>query len=699
MINPVNYRLRKENIDLSMPLIDRLLIARDLNPLDLKGDFKDLYDPYLINDMEIAVSRILRARKKKEHILIYGDYDCDGITSTITLLKGLKKIGVNCDYYIPRRLIDGYGMNMNSIYDILDDDYTLVITVDCGITNINEIETLMENGIDVIVTDHHECKEVLPKALAILDNKRPDNLYPFIELCGAGMAYKLISAIYEEIGMLGEEKELLIYTTLGTVADVMPLIGENRIIVKEGLKLIKNTDKPSIKNLLRVAGKLETIETFQAQDIAFYLGPLINASSRVGDISYAINLLMTDNEEEAHKYADMLSDFNTERKKIEKEITDEAFEQIIKNYDFNSLAPIVVYGTNWHKGVIGIVASRIVDKFHRPTIILSIPDDGTNYHGSCRSYGDIDMMKLLNYANEYILSYGGHKGAAGLTVENKNLNNFIKKLREYASINFHEEDFIPENIVDTEILPDEITLENFDKLSKLEPFGEKNKEPIFICKNLKTKIIKKIGSKAGFENAHLKITFSTQKDSLSVIDGVGFYLSDYVDLLPSGRNVDVVFKLGDNIWNDKRKIQLIITDIIYNPIFKEGLTIEEDSLYLEDIVTIPEILEEYGLKEEELLPDKNEYINVFKDLEKMIKEPDNSIIITNLNYLAPVISSRIGMEINPFKLSRILEVLDESNNITLKRMLFDKVLITKPLEDKPKIRLTLTSKYKKNHNI
>lgn len=180
---------------------------------------------------------------------------------------------------------------------------------------------------------------------------------------------------------------------------------------------------------------------------------------------------------------------------------------------------------------------------------------------------------------------------------------------------------------------------------------------------------------------------------------MGFYLSDYVDLLPSGRNVDVVFKLGDNIWNDKRKIQLIIADIIYNPIFKEGLTIEEDSLYLEDIVTIPEILEEYGLKEEELLPDKNEYINVFKDLEKMIKEPDNSIIITNLNYLAPVISSRIGMEINPFKLSRILEVLDESNNITLKRMLFDKVLITKPLEDKPKIRLTLTSKYKKNHNI
>lgn len=188
---------------------------------------------------------------------------------------------------------------MNSIYDILDDDYTLVITVDCGITNITEIETLMDEGIDVIVTDHHECKEVLPKALAVLDNKRPDNSYPFVDLCGAGMAYKLIAAIYEELGIKGKEKELLIYTALGTVADVMPLINENRIIVKEGLELIKTTNNPSIKNLLRVSGKLESRDTLTAQDIAFYIGPLINASSRVGDISYAINLLMTDDEEKS----------------------------------------------------------------------------------------------------------------------------------------------------------------------------------------------------------------------------------------------------------------------------------------------------------------------------------------------------------------------------------------------------------------
>lgn len=699
MINSINYKLRKEDIDLTMPLTDRLLIARDLNPLDLKGDFENLYDPYLINDMEIAVSRILRAKKNKERILIYGDYDCDGITSTISLLKGLRKIGINCDYYIPRRLIDGYGMNMNSIYDILDDDYTLVITVDCGITNITEIETLMDEGIDVIVTDHHECKEVLPKALAVLDNKRPDNSYPFVDLCGAGMAYKLIAAIYEELGIKGKEKELLIYTALGTVADVMPLINENRIIVKEGLELIKTTNNPSIKNLLRVSGKLESRDTLTAQDIAFYIGPLINASSRVGDISYAINLLMTDDEEKAFQYADRLLEFNEERKKIEKKITDEAFEQIIKNYNFNSLAPIVVYGTDWHKGVIGIVASRIVDKFNRPTIILSIPSDGNCYHGSCRSYKDIDMMKLLKYANEYILSFGGHKGAAGLKVESKNLDNFIKKLKEYANMNFKEETFIPENIIDTEIFPEEINLNNFDELCKLEPFGEKNKEPIFICKNLKTKVIKKIGSKAGSENAHLKITFSTPKDELNIIEGIGFYLGEYADLLPSGRSVDVIFKLADNVWNNKRTIQLLVSDIIYKPIFKEGLTVEEDSLYLEDIVSIPEIMEEYNLKEDELLPNKNEYINVFKNLEKMLEEPNNSIIITDISYLASIISTRIEREINPFKLSRILEVLDESNNITLKHMLFDKVLVTKSINDNPKIRLTLTSKYKKNHNI
>ena len=576
MVNPTTYKLKKENIDMSMPLIDRLLIARNISTTQLEGNYANLYDPYLINDMEIAVSRILRAKKNKEHVLIYGDYDCDGITSTLTLIKGFREIGINCDYYIPRRLLDGYGMNMNSVYDILDDDYTLVVTVDCGITSFKEIETLQENGIDVIVTDHHDCKNELPKALAVLNNKRPDNEYPFVELCGAGMAFKLISALFEELGMQGEEKKYIIYTAMGTVADVMPLIDENRIIVKEGLELIKNSNLYSIKHLLRVAGKLENIDKLTAQDIAFYIGPLINASSRVGDINCAINLFMSNTEEEAIYNADMLLKFNTLRKEIEKKIVEEAFSQIIENYDFNSLSPIVVYGNDWHKGVIGIVASRIVDKFHRPTIILTKNNEETIYHGSCRSYKNLDIMDILKYAEQHILQYGGHPGAAGLTIHQDSLKDFIKGLKEYSIINFNQEMFIPETEIDIEMKPEEISLENFDKLIALEPFGQMNNEPIFICHNLKTKIIKKIGTKAGSENAHLKATFSLPTDSLSVINGVGFFMGDYADLLPSGRNVDVIFKLADNVWNGTRSVQLMIQDILYHPVYKEGTTIEEE---------------------------------------------------------------------------------------------------------------------------
>lgn len=699
MITPINYRLKKDYIDMSMPLIDRLLISRDLNYELLEGSYEDLNDPYLINDMEIAVSRILRARKNKEHVLIYGDYDCDGITSTVTLLKAFREIGINCDYYIPRRLIDGYGMNINSIYDILDEDYSLVITVDCGITALNEVKILQENGVDVIVTDHHECKEQLPPAIAVLDNKRKDNEYPFPELCGAGMAFKLVSAVFEELEMKGCERKYIIYTAIGTVADVMPLIKENRIIVKEGLKLLRETDNVSITNLLRVAGKLETRETLSAQDIAFYIGPLINASSRVGNVETAIKLLLTNNEEEAINCADELNGFNTKRKKIEKEITDAAFNQIIKNYNFMSMNPIVVYGDDWHKGVIGIVASRIVDKFNRPTIILSKGKDENTYHGSCRSYKDIDMMQMLKYAEKYIVQYGGHKGAAGLTVNADNLDGFINSLNEFALSNFNQEMFIQETEVDIEIKPEEITLENYDKLLQLEPFGNKNAEPVFICKNLKTKMLKKIGSKEGSQNAHLKVMFSLPDNNLEVLNGIGFFNGDYCDLVPCGRNVDVIFKLVDNNWNGKRTVQLIIQNILYSPIIKEGLSVEEDSLYSEDIVSIDDIIEEYGVKEEELIPTKNEYISIFKAIVELIKEPNNSIIITNLTYLAPVVSTRINAEVSPFKLSRVLEVLDESNNITFKRLLFDNVLITSPTEGKEKIRITQTSKFKKNHRL
>lgn len=698
MINRILYKLKNDKVDSSMNLIDRLLVARDILPSQLKVSSHSFHDPYLIKDMDLAVKRIAKAIKNQEKVIIYGDYDTDGISSTVSLKKGLKMLGLDVDYYIPRRLIDGYGININSVFDIIDSDYSLVITVDCGITAMKEVQTFNDFGIDVIITDHHECKEELPKAVAVLDNKRPDNEYPFEGLCGAGMVFKLLSALFEFMGRKGEEKEILKYTTLGTIADVMPLLDENRAIVIEGLNQIKTSQETSIMNLLRAADKLDTREDLTAQDIAFYVAPLINASSRVGDINYALRLLFTKDEEEAVKCADKIKSFNEKRKKIEKEITDNAFEQIVKNYNFSQFTPIVVAGENWHKGVIGIVASRIVDKFHRPAIVLSL--EGDAYHGSCRSYADVNIIEMLNYAKETIAQYGGHVGAAGLTVKADMLDSFKKKIAEYMMSKYSNiEDFIPVKEVDIEIKPEELTLDNYEKIQALEPFGQANQEPVFLCKGLKTNVIKRIGQKEGAEGAHLKITFSLPGDNLTTISGISFFQGDYADILPSGKSVDIICKLSKNTWQGKTSLQLMVENIIYFPVYQSGTTVEEDDLYREEAVQIEDIIDEYGVKEEDLIPNKNEYIKVYQALAKMLLETNNKIMITHLHYLTSILSTKTGLELTPFKVSRILDVLEDSNNITYKNLPFDEILISHPDKTKPRIRLSETNTFKKIHKI
>ena len=698
MINQKRYNLKKK-IEKGLPLKDRLLISRGLSYDQISGTIDDLYDPYLINDMEIAVSRIKEAIQNGERILIYGDYDADGITSTVIMLKGLRELGAKCSHYIPKRLEDGYGMNMESTFDILSEGYSLVITVDCGITGIEEVEFLQENNVDVIITDHHTCKETIPSAVAVLDNKREDSTYPFTEICGAVMAYKVISALYEEFQKSGDEQKYLTYAAIGTICDVMPLIDENRIIVSEGLKEIKETNDVSFICLLNAAGKLNERKNLTAQDIAFYIGPLINAASRIGDVNYAVNLLMTNIEDEALECSLKLKSFNEKRKEAEKYIYCQAVQQVLSTYNFNSFNPIVVYGEGWHRGVIGIVAAKLEEQFSRPVIVLSKEPGDNIYHGSCRSYKDINMMQMLNYASNHILQFGGHKGAAGLTVREEDINSFILKLNEYASINFDQSMFLDVGEIDLEIYPEEITIENLEEIKSLEPFGEANKEPIFVCRNLRTKVIKKIGTKQGSENAHLRITFSHDSNPLNVFDGVGFFLADYADILPSGQLVDVVFKLAENTWNGKTNIQMLVQDIIYNPKYRDGISTDEDSIYVDGLISISDIINEYSVKQEELLPSKQEYMAVYSCIGSMLSEPNNLIIITTLNYLSAMISTRINWEITPFKLSRILEALGESNHITFNRMQNDQIIIAPPLKNKAKLKLSQTTAYKKNHSV
>ena len=699
MINNVDWSVKYMESNMSLPLIDRIIECRNIDTNDLNKTYNDMYSPFLMNDMDIAVMKIDTIRTQNKKVLIFGDYDVDGTTATKVLYGFLHDIGIDCDYYIPDRIAEGYGISEEGVDYILENEYDLVITVDCGVTAVSQIEMLQNLGVEVIVTDHHECKEELPPAIAVIDCKRSDNTYPFKYLAGVGVALKLCQALCEELELGDLWKKYITFAALGTVADVVPLKDENRIIVKEGIEAIKHTDDLAIKNLLRVSDKLDKVSKLTASDIAFYIAPRINASSRVGSVHLVMGLFLTNNKEEAYNYAEELEKLNTMRKEMEASIFAEANAYLLDNYNFKSSKPIVVYGTSWHKGIIGIVASKLVGFYNKPTIVLTKEEGGTEYHGSCRTFGDIDIMSILSYAKDYIKTYGGHEGAAGLTVEEKNLENFINKVNEYCLMNFSEDSFRKIEEAEMVISSDDITLENAESLNILEPYGAENKELIFICRDLKIRQMKKIGSKKGSENAHLKATFVDRNNSLKTFDAIGFYMSDYFDVLPNGKNVDVLFSLSVNEWNNNKNVQLMIKDIHFDIIFDEGTTIEESDLFADDVITLEDIYEDSGISPEELLPKKEDYVDIYKQLAILFREPNNEIMLTDLNLLTVILATRIQRELTPFKLDRVLEAIDEAGYIDYRKLLFDKIILAPARKEKPKTKITLTNIYKKNHQI
>lgn len=678
MIKKIDWDIKVD--DMSLDFKDRLFSSRDLTKKDLNLSINDIHDYIDLNDIDSAVMRISLAIRKKENILIFGDYDVDGVMSTFSLTDFFcNKLGHHVDYHIPDRLTEGYGISDIAVDKILQEKkYSLIITVDNGISAIMQIQRLVDAGIDVIVTDHHECKEVLPNAYAVIDCKRPDNTYPYREMCGAGVVLKLIWALCDEFG-LDESvwKSYIEYTAIATIADVMPLVDENRVIVQEGLNMIKHTKNLSIINLLRVADKLEKIDSLTSSDIAFYIAPLINASSRIGSVNTVMELLFTDSQEDALKLSDELKKLNEKRKEIETNILNEANAFLIKNYDFESINPIVVYGNNWHKGVIGIVASRLVDLYSKPVIVLSKTEDGL-YHGSCRNYGSINMIKMLDAVSECIFNYGGHEGAAGVTIEEKNLNNFIEAINNYAYNNFSADTFKPVLKSDMLVNLNEITLENYNYINNFEPFGEGNHDPVFVVKGVKITSLRKIGQKEGAENAHLKITVVDKNKSIA-IDGIGFYRSDYASIISVDDVVDIMFKPNINEWNGQRIPQMLIQDIHCSLPIKEGTSIEEDTMYREDGIGIAEMAEEYMIDINEYIPTKDECFYAFKALCHYIGQQPNRILIADLDILSLIINGIVksrGFNINPFKLARIIEINTEAGYFNFKRTLWGEIILS-----------------------
>lgn len=505
----------------------------------------DFYDPFLMPDMEIAVNRIIKAIDEKEKVIIYGDYDVDGITSITVLKKFLKDRGLDVDSYIPNRLDEGYGLNKNAIDSIVKQKYSLMITVDCGISGLEEVDYANSFGLDTVITDHHEPAETLPKALAVVDAKRKDNKYPFNQLAGVGVVFKVIQAISKRFNL--EEKEYLKYLDLvcvGTISDIVPLVDENRVISKLGLKLVEVTRNIGLKALLKSTGA----KTVDSSTISFCVAPRVNACGRLGYEQEALELFLTDNIVKAEEIARRLNKYNSERQQKEIKIFNEAIEMIEQGEKNKNC--IILGKENWHHGVIGIVSSKVTEMYYKPSILICFEDDDGK--GSGRSIQGFDLHEALGKCQKHIERFGGHSMAIGITIKKSEFDEFKQDVEKYTE-NTNIKELIPIIKIDKEITIDDINMETIKELKKLEPYGEANKMPLFIYKNLKIDSIRALS-----EGKHIKLTL---KDKNVVIDAIGFNMGNLVNEYLLGDKIDVVGSLEINKFNGKESIQLNLKDI------------------------------------------------------------------------------------------------------------------------------------------
>ena len=526
----LNRNIKEENIDVF------------LNPT--RNNF---YDPFLMPDMKIAVERIIKAINNKEKMIIYGDYDVDGITSITVLKSFLEDRGVYVDSYIPNRLEEGYGLNKAAIDGIIKEGYKLMITVDCGISGIEEIEYANSLGLETIVTDHHEVGDELPNAIAIVDAKRKDNQYPCRDLAGVGVVFKLIQAIGIKLGL--EEKEYLKYLDIvcvGTISDIVPLVDENRVITKLGLMLVAQTKNMGLRSLLISSG----YKNIDSTTISFGIAPRINACGRMGHADEALKLFLSKDVYEVNELTKRLNDYNTLRQEKERAIYEDAVNQIEKNKLYENCA-IVVAGENWHHGVIGIVSSKITDLYFKPSILLCYEDDLAK--GSGRSIPGFDLHEALMKCQNTIDRFGGHAMAIGITIKRDKFEEFKKEFEKIAKEEKIDE-IIPIINIDAKINLNEINKEIVESLKKLEPFGEGNKMPVFAFKNLKIDSIRALS-----EGKHIKLIL---KEGNSIINAIGFNLGYLVDEYKIGDKINVVGSLEINSFNGVDNLQINIKDVM-----------------------------------------------------------------------------------------------------------------------------------------
>lgn len=537
-------------------LLSSALVSRGIKDSEnaskfLKPDLKDLHDPFLLPDMDKAVDRIIKAVSNGEKVVLYGDYDADGVTGISILYDFLLGLGGKVDYYIPDRLEEGYGLSVEALGLLIDKGAELIVTVDCGITAIEEAAFAREKGIDMVITDHHECKGGLPDAHAIVNPCKPGCRYPFKELAGVGVVFKLINAICMKLSLGDLHLRYLDLVAVGTIADIVPLKDENRVIAKYGLDMIPSSSNTGLRALLNKSGlEGKAIGSFE---VGYIIGPRINAAGRTGDATEAVKLFTTGDVAEALGIAEELEKANILRQGIEQTIYNQAIEIIESQIDIEQEKFIVAAKERWHHGVIGIVASRITERYYKPCILISI--DGDMGTGSGRSVESFNIFNALKYCEDLLEKYGGHELAAGLRIRRESINEFRRQINEYANRVMVGETLIPKIRIDAYVDDGrELNLESAKELELLAPFGPGNPVPVFGFRDVGISEVRGVGS----NSKHLKLKLDSEGLKL---DAIGFNMGSAAGFLQEGDTLDVAARIELNCWNSTTCVQLNLLDI------------------------------------------------------------------------------------------------------------------------------------------
>lgn len=553
----VNSLTNKLNID---SVLAKLLAQRHIETFEeakhfFRPSLDDLHDPFLMKDMDLAIQRIEKAIRQNENILIYGDYDVDGTTAVSLVSTYLLGLYNNVATYIPDRYKEGYGVSYQGIDFAADNEFTLIIALDCGIKAIEKVDYAKSKNIDFIICDHHRPGPALPKAVAVLDPKRDDCLYPYDELCGCGVGFKLIQAI--AIKRNQNFEELIPYLDLvatAIAADIVPVTGENRVLVYYGIQVINTKPRPGIKAIIQNIKK----DVLNITDVVFIIAPRINAAGRMKHGLHAVELLTETNFENAQKIASEIEIFNSNRKELDKEITEKALIKIEENNEKEDFTT-VVYQEDWHKGVIGIVASRLIETYYRPTLVFT--KSGVKLAASARSVKGFDVYNALQQCSEFIEQFGGHKYAAGLTLDPNNYRNFKAKFEEVVKKTIPKELLIPEISIDSSLFLSDITPKFNRIIKQFGPFGPQNMKPIFVARGLRDN---GYGKKVGQNGEHLKLNIISGADQ-KTYNAIGFGLGKKFELINNGNSFMAAFTIEENHWNGITSLQLNLKDIKEDP--------------------------------------------------------------------------------------------------------------------------------------